>query len=63
MTRLGFLEKIEERPPEELDFKEKGVKIFNPAFDVTNPKLIHGIITEEGVITASRIFDYAPTKA
>ena len=27
-----------------------GVRIFNPAFDVTSPDLIAGIITEKGVI-------------
>jgi ribose 1,5-bisphosphate isomerase len=63
ITRMGFLEKIEERNPGELGFKKAGVKIFNPAFDVTNPKLIHGIITEKGIIPPSQIFDYAPTKA
>ena len=28
----------------------KGIKVFNPAFDVTPPELIDGIITEKGVI-------------
>ena len=28
----------------------KGVKAFNPAFDVTPHSLIHGIITEKGII-------------
>jgi methylthioribose-1-phosphate isomerase len=28
----------------------KGVRIFNPAFDMTPPELIAGIITEKGVI-------------
>ena len=28
----------------------KGIKIFNPAFDVTHPELITGIITEKGVL-------------
>ena len=28
----------------------KGIKIFNPAFDVTPPELITGIITEKGVL-------------
>jgi methylthioribose-1-phosphate isomerase len=30
----------------------KKVRIFNPAFDVTPPNLINGIITERGVITS-----------
>ena len=29
----------------------KGIRIFNPAFDVTPPELISGIITEKGVLT------------
>ncbi|HUG97074.1 MAG TPA: S-methyl-5-thioribose-1-phosphate isomerase [Nitrososphaera sp.] len=29
----------------------KGVRIFNPAFDMTPPELITGIITERGVLT------------
>jgi methylthioribose-1-phosphate isomerase len=28
---------------------EKGVKFFNPAFDVTDAKFITGIITEFGI--------------
>jgi methylthioribose-1-phosphate isomerase len=28
----------------------KGIKVFNPAFDVTPPELITGIITEKGII-------------
>ena len=51
----------EEIPIEERDIAEvthfcgypiapKGVKAFNPAFDVTPHSLIHGIITEKGII-------------
>ena len=47
---------IEERDPEEIKSKyyekpmaPEGVKCFNPAFDVTDAKLISGIITEKGV--------------
>lgn len=29
----------------------KGVRVFNPAFDMTPPELITGIITEKGVLT------------
>lgn len=50
---------IEERSPEEITslfFKKpiapKGVKVYNPAFDVTPNKLITAIITEKGVIRA-----------
>jgi methylthioribose-1-phosphate isomerase len=28
----------------------KGIKVFNPAFDVTPPELITGIITENGIL-------------
>jgi methylthioribose-1-phosphate isomerase len=28
----------------------KGIRIFNPAFDMTPPELIAGIITEKGVL-------------
>jgi len=48
---------IEERPAEEVTemwFKKRmapeGVKVFNPAFDVTDASLITAIITEHGVI-------------
>ena len=47
---------IEQRAPEEVTamwYKEPmapaGVKVYNPAFDVTDHKLITGIITEYGV--------------
>ena len=50
---------IEQRKPEEVAemwYKErmapKNVKIFNPAFDVTDHSLIAGIVTEYGVATA-----------
>jgi methylthioribose-1-phosphate isomerase len=29
----------------------KGVRVFNPAFDMTPPELITGIITQRGVLT------------
>ena len=47
---------IEERASEEVTHfsgkrvTPKGVKVFNPAFDVTPHFLIHGIITEKGII-------------
>ncbi len=47
---------IEERDPSEVAFvgnyriAPEGVPILNPAFDITEPKLITGIITELGVI-------------
>ena len=47
---------IEERKPEEVTSirgyitAPKGVKVFNPAFDVTDASLITGIVTEIGII-------------
>jgi methylthioribose-1-phosphate isomerase len=47
---------IEERKPEEVTnfagtpTAPKGVKVYNPAFDVTPAELIHGIVTEYGII-------------
>ncbi len=54
-TVVGELVKIEERSPTEVvssDFMRKhpGIKIRNPAFDVTPPEYIDAIITERGVI-------------
>mgnify|MGYP000846020009 FL=1 len=50
---------IEERPPEEVTemwYKERmapeGVKVCNPAFDVTDHSLVTGIITEKGIARA-----------
>lgn len=52
----GSLIPIEERKPEEVTemwYKErmapKGIKVFNPAFDITDHELITGIITEKGL--------------
>ena len=58
-TPTGAEIKIEERKPEEVTemwYKERmapvGVKVFNPAFDVTDNDLIAGIVTEFGIATA-----------
>ncbi len=46
---------IEQRPPEEIFYIKgkriapRGIKAFNPAFDITPPELITAIITEKGV--------------
>lgn len=55
-TLTGKEIEIEERPAEEITemwYQERmapeGVKIFNPAFDVTDHDLIAGIITEYGI--------------
>ncbi|RZN55276.1 MAG: ribose 1,5-bisphosphate isomerase [Candidatus Methanomethylicota archaeon] len=52
-TILGELVEIEERPIEEvmpLEELPKGVKVANPAFDITPPEYIDIIITEKGII-------------
>ena len=56
-TKSGKDIPIEERKPEEVTeffFKKpiapKGVKVFNPAFDVTPASLISAIITDRGII-------------
>ncbi|HJC23485.1 MAG TPA: S-methyl-5-thioribose-1-phosphate isomerase [Candidatus Eisenbergiella merdavium] len=56
-TPTGADIRIEERKPEEVSemwYRERmapdGVKIFNPAFDVTDHSLITGIVTEYGVL-------------
>ena len=47
---------IEQRPPEEITemwyskrMAPEGVKVYNPAFDVTEHELIAGIVTEKGI--------------
>ena len=58
-TPTGAEIKIEQRPAEEVTemwYKERmapeGIKVFNPAFDVTDNELIAGIVTEYGVARA-----------
>ncbi|MED6185289.1 hypothetical protein PIB30_055556 [Stylosanthes scabra] len=63
---------IEERSPEELlntrgglgeQVAASGISVWNPAFDVTPASLIHGIITEKGVITKTSSGDAFDIKA
>ena len=58
-TPTGAEIKIEQRPAEEVTemwYKERmapeGIKVFNPAFDVTDQEQIAGIVTEYGVARA-----------
>ena len=58
-TPTGAEIKIEQRPAEEVTemwYKERmapeSIKVFNPAFDVTDHELIAGIVTEYGVARA-----------
>jgi methylthioribose-1-phosphate isomerase len=60
----GDLIPIEQRKAEEITegfgkrTAPQGVKVYNPAFDVTPARLIDAIITEKGVISPHRISDY-----
>ncbi|GIP15528.1 methylthioribose-1-phosphate isomerase 1 [Paenibacillus montaniterrae] len=57
-TPTGAEIPIEERPDEEITegfgkrTAPKGVKVYNPAFDVTPNEYVTGIITEKGIVTA-----------
>lgn len=58
-TATGSDIQIEQRPPEEVtrmwyqeQMAPEGVKVFNPAFDVTDNELITGIVTEYGIARA-----------
>ncbi len=58
-TATGAEIKIEQRPPEEVTemwYRERmapeGIKVFNPAFDVTDHELITAIVTEYGIARA-----------
>jgi methylthioribose-1-phosphate isomerase len=60
----GDLIPIEQRKAEEITegfgkrTAPQGVKVYNPAFDVTPARLIDAIITEKGVISPHHITDY-----
>ena len=62
-TIHGDYEIIEERSPTEV-WKDapSGLKIRNPAFDVTRREFIHGIICEEGVISPDSISELVNRK-
>lgn len=58
-TKTGADIRIEQRKPEEVTqmwynhpMAPKGVKVYNPAFDVTDHSLIAGIVTEYGIARA-----------
>jgi ribose 1,5-bisphosphate isomerase len=57
LTELGYSERIEERPKNEiiLPSKLKNVEIRNPAFDITQSKYISAIITECGVVKPKEV--------
>lgn len=69
-TPTGAEIKIEQRPAEEVTemwYKERmapeGVKVFNPAFDVTDNDLITAIVTECGVARAPYVESLAEIRA
>lgn len=50
-TLYGFEEIIEERDPKEVwDSPPAGITIKNPAFEITSPDVITGMITELGIV-------------
>ena len=49
-TLLGYDEEIEQRNPKEVwDKPPKGVKIYNPAFEIISPDIFSGVISELGI--------------
>ena len=58
VTIHGAYETIEERHTDEIwEDPPYGLKILNPAFDVTRRDYIHGLITEEGIISPHSILE------
>ena len=58
VTIHGAYETIEERHTDEIwEDAPAGLKILNPAFDVTRRDYIHGLITEEGIISPHSILE------
>ena len=63
LTIFGTREKIEERDLKEVWEKPpKGVKVRNPAFDVTAATYIRGYVTEVGIIPPQSMFALATEK-
>jgi len=63
ITSEGRLEPIEERESSEVwERPPKGVKVRNPAFDVTKCELIDFVITEAGIISPHNILSTAIEK-
>jgi ribose 1,5-bisphosphate isomerase len=58
LTIYGDYEAIEERETREIwDAPPEGLKLRNPAFDLTRHDYIHGIITEAGIISPQSILE------
>lgn len=63
VTMYGEYEKIEERSSREIwEDAPKDLTIRNPAFDVTRRDFIHGIITEEGIISPDSVIEVVHRK-
>ncbi|MBN2101771.1 MAG: hypothetical protein JW716_02795 [Candidatus Aenigmarchaeota archaeon] len=60
---FGFEEEIEQRNPDEVwEKRPKNVTIFNPAFEIINPGLVTGIISEMGVFRPELFVDEVQEK-
>ena len=60
ITRLGKMTEIEMRSVKEVMPKPmKGVKVINPAFDITDPLYIRAYITEAGIIPPQNVANVA----
>jgi len=46
---------IEERPAKEVYKKIKGIKIRNPAFDITDWKFVSAVVTEKGILKPEKV--------
>ncbi|MEM3369642.1 MAG: S-methyl-5-thioribose-1-phosphate isomerase [Candidatus Micrarchaeia archaeon] len=58
LTKFGKMTEIEMRDPKEvLKEKIKGLKVINPAFDITPPSYIRAYITELGIIPPQNIMN------
>lgn len=58
VTIHGAYETIEERDTDEIwEDAPDGLKILNPAFDITRRDYIHGLITEEGIISPHSVLE------
>jgi len=56
LSRYGFRVMIENRPPSEVwENPPEGVKVENPAFDVTERRLIKAFITAKGILPPSAL--------
>lgn len=64
MSVVGTVIEIEERSPKEITGSRKfgGVRILNPAFDVTDARYIEVIVTEYGIIPPQAVYNILKEK-